>query len=64
MYYTYHGIYMREPSGIDGFDRCWIFIAPGDCSLVIKVPNTYTEDDIRTFVESLPAPNAPVEEPI
>lgn len=63
MTYTFHGIYMREPSGIAGLDRCWVFIAPGDCSLVIKVPHTYTEDDIRAFVEALPDPNAPAEEP-
>lgn len=63
MNYTYHGIYMRESSGIDGLDRCWIFISPGDCSLVVKVPSTYTEDDIRIFVESLPTLNAPIPEP-
>ena len=56
MNYEYLGIYMREPSGIEGKDRCWIFIAPNDCSLIIKVPSEYTEDDIRALVESLPNP--------
>jgi hypothetical protein len=63
MNYVYHGLYMREPSGIDGKDRCWVFIRPNDCGLVIKVPAEYTEDDIRALVESMPDPENPDPEP-
>jgi len=63
MNYVYHGIYMREPSGVEGFDRLWVFIAPDNCSLVLKLPNTYTEQEVQAFVESLPDPNNPDPEP-
>jgi hypothetical protein len=62
MNYVYHGIYMREPSGIAGHDRCWVFIKENDCSLIIKVPSFYTEEDIKKLVESMPDPAQIIEE--
>lgn len=56
MNYKYHGIYIREPSGLQDHDRCWIFIDQNDCSLIIKVPSNYTEDDIKATVESMSDP--------
>lgn len=63
MNYTYYGIYMREPSGLPDHDRCWVYIGENDCSLVIKVPSSYTEDEIKTLVESIPDPNYVPPEP-
>jgi hypothetical protein len=54
MNYTYHGIYLREPSGIPDHDRCWVFIDQNDCSLIIKIPSSYSENDVKSFVESMP----------
>ena len=53
MNYKYHGVYIRESSGSPDHDRCWIFIDQNDCSLIIKIPSSYTEDDIKATVESM-----------
>lgn len=56
MNYKYHGIYIREPSGLAGHDRCWVFIDQNDCSLIIKIPSSYSEDDLKAMVESMTDP--------
>lgn len=60
MNYTYHGIYMRESLGPPraGYDRVWVYITSTDCSLVIKVPSSYSEAQIQSVVESIRDPNA------
>jgi hypothetical protein len=56
MNYKYHGTYIREPSGLADHDRCWVFIDQNDCSLIVKIPSSYSEDDLKAMVESMTDP--------